>query len=100
MINFLKCDYLTQQPNSELSQQQNVSIITNDTDKEKAKQQSPQQQQYILRVIAFENSSSSQFSFDLNFNDLLTLMHGNIKLLEDENSHDLCQIILNNLTMI
>jgi len=27
-------------------------------------------------------------------------MHGNIKLLEDENSHDLCQIILNNLTMI
>lgn len=27
-------------------------------------------------------------------------MHGHIKLLEDENSHDLCQIILNNLTMI
>ena len=53
-----------------------------------------------MRVIAFENSTSSQFSFDLNFNDLLTLMHGNIKLLEDENSHDLCQIILNNLTMI
>lgn len=51
-------------------------------------------------MIAFENSTSSQFSFDLNFNDLLTLMHGNIKLLEDENSHDLCQIILNNLTMI
>ena len=51
-------------------------------------------------MIAFENSTSSQFTFDLNFNDLLTLMHGNIKLLEDENSHDLCQIILNNLTMI
>jgi hypothetical protein len=27
-------------------------------------------------------------------------MHGNIKLLEDENSHDLCQIILNNLSII
>ena len=39
-------------------------------------------------------------AFDLNYYDLLTLMHGNIKLLEDENSHDLCQIILNNLTLI
>lgn len=28
------------------------------------------------------------------------MVHGHIKLLEDENSHDLCQIILNNLTMI
>jgi hypothetical protein len=27
-------------------------------------------------------------------------MHGNNKLLEDENSHDLCQIILNNLCII
>jgi hypothetical protein len=27
-------------------------------------------------------------------------MHGNSKLLEDENSHDLCQIILNNLSII
>ena len=27
-------------------------------------------------------------------------MHGNIKLLEDESSHDLCQILLNSLTMI
>ena len=93
MINFLKCDYLTQQPNSEPSQLQNASAVANDTDKDKAKQ-------YILRVIAFENSSSSQFSFDLNFNDLLTLVEGRIKLLEDESSHDLCQIILNNLTMI
>ena len=56
--------------------------------------------QYTLRVIAFENETSSQFTFDLNFNDLLTLMEGNIKLLEDENTHDLCQILLNNLTMI
>ena len=27
-------------------------------------------------------------------------MHGNSKLLEEENSHDLCQIILNNLSII
>ena len=50
--------------------------------------------------MAFENSTSQQFSFDLNYNDLLTLIHGQIKLLEDENTHDLCQIILNNLSMI
>ena len=30
----------------------------------------------------------------------MTLIHGQIKLLEDENTHDLCQIILNNLSMI
>jgi|APSaa5957512535_1039671.scaffolds.fasta_scaffold431767_2 hypothetical protein len=46
--------------------------------------------QYIVRVIAFENETSSQFAFDLNFEDLLTLMQGNIKLLEDENTYDLC----------
>jgi len=51
-------------------------------------------------VIAFENETSCQFTFDLNFNDLLILMHGNIKLLEDECSNDLCQIICNSLTMI
>jgi|TARA_B110000285_G_C15079952_1_gene592918 hypothetical protein len=51
-------------------------------------------------VIAFENETSSQFAFDLNFEDLLTLMQGNIKLLEDENTHDLCQILLNNLALI
>lgn len=51
-------------------------------------------------MIAFENETSSQFAFDLNFEDLLTLMQGNIKLLEDENTHDLCQILLNNLALI
>ena len=56
--------------------------------------------QYLLRVIAFENETSSQFTFDLNYEDLLILMHGNIKLLEDESSHDLCQLLLNCLTMI
>ena len=83
MINFLKCDYLSQK----------------DKKKDKKKEEE-QPHQYILRVIAFENSTSQQFSFDLNYNDLLTLIHGQIKLLEDENTHDLCQIILNNLSMI
>ena len=81
MINFLKCDYKSQTERIE-------------------KEASDQPHQYILRVVAFENSTSQQFSFDLNYNDLLTLIHGQIKLLEDENTHDLCQIILNNLSMI
>ena len=81
MINFLKCDYKSQTERKEV-------------------EASDQPHQYILRVVAFENSTSQQFSFDLNYNDLLTLIHGQIKLLEDENTHDLCQIILNNLSMI
>ena len=97
MINFLKCDYLTQQANTEGSIQQNISGLTQDTE---AKEKSKAPMQYILRVIAFENETSSQFAFDLNFEDLLTLMQGNIKLLEDENTHDLCQILLNNLALI
>ena len=60
----------------------------------------PAQKEYILRVIAFESETSCQFTFDLNFNDLLILMHGNIKLLEEESSHDMCQTILNSLTII
>lgn len=97
MINFLKSDGLTQLGNADSSAQQNVSGISQETD---LKEKSKTQMQYTLRVIAFENETSSQFTFDLNFNDLLTLMEGNIKLLEDENTHDLCQILLNNLTMI
>jgi hypothetical protein len=58
MINFLKCDYLSK-----------TTKIETQSDKDEP-------HQYILRVIAFENSTSSQFSFDLNYNDLLTLIHG------------------------
>lgn len=50
--------------------------------------------------MAFENETSCQFTFDLNFNDLLILTHGNIKLLEDECSNDLCQIVTNSLSLI
>lgn len=57
-------------------------------------------QEYVLRIIAFEDETSAQFKLDLNFQDLLTLTDGNIKLLEDENIFDLCQIIMNNLTMV
>jgi hypothetical protein len=51
-------------------------------------------------LIAFEDATSAQFNLDLNFQDLLTFTDGNIKLLEDENIHDLCVLIMNNLTMI
>jgi len=103
MINFLKCDYLTQMQRESLGKgdltptpthaaNSSVSNINmTDTVKEF---------NYILRIIAFENETSCQFSFDLNFNDLLILMQGNLKLLEDDNSHDLCQLILNSLSMI
>jgi len=53
-----------------------------------------------VRVIAFENETNCQFSFDLNYSDLLILMQGNIRLLEDDCSHDLCTIILNSLSLI
>eukprot|EP00347_Sterkiella_histriomuscorum_P009856 403339614 len=56
--------------------------------------------QMILRVIAFDNERFQQHSFDLVFEDLMLLVDGNMKLLEDDHIGDLCQIILNNLTMI
>jgi len=96
MINFLKCDYLSHQESTVIHP--NISITSNETN-EAVIPKKPGDK-YLLRVIAFENSTSAQFSFDLNYNDLLTLMHGNLKLLENENSHDLCQIILNNLSLI
>ena len=96
MINFLKCDYITQTVNQgEATQNASMAASSDLTDKAKM-----QPHQFTLRVIAFENETSSQFSFDLNYSDLLIMTGGNLKLLEDESSHDLCQIILNNLTMI
>ena len=102
VVNFLKCDHLTQPAGGHPSSLSVSNTIDPDASvKEKPRGlQAKGQWQYKLRVIAFENSSSSQYSFDLEWSDLLTLVHGQIKLLEDENTHDLCQIILNNLTMI
>lgn len=96
MINFLKCDYITQTANlAEATLNASLAASSDMTEKVKV-----QPHQFTLRVIAFENETSSQFSFDLNYSDLLIMTGGNLKLLEDESSHDLCQIILNNLTMI
>lgn len=95
-VSFLKCDYLTQSGPHEVQRQETKlsGQGLGETSSEGGFKQ------YLLRVIAFENETSSQFTFDLNYEDLLILMHGNIKLLEDESSHDLCQLLLNCLTMI
>ena len=57
MINFLKCDYLTQAGSSEASQQPNTSAISSEAGLDK-NNQGPQHG-LLLRVIAFENSTSS-----------------------------------------
>lgn len=110
MINFLRCDGYTEgqgSPHQEMTPNSRTNaskVSSEDGGNFNAKGDSgsptPKNSGPSLRVIAFENATMSQFSFDLNYYDLLTLMQGNMKLLEDENSHDLCQIILNNLTMI
>ena len=58
----------------------------------------------IIRVIAFDIETNHSYAFDLMYDDLLLLIEGNTKLLdpdpEQEYSKDLCQIILNNLTLL
>jgi len=58
----------------------------------------------IIRVIAFDIETHHSYAFDLMYDDLLLLVEGNIKLLdpdpEQEYCKDLCQIILNNLTLL
>ena len=58
----------------------------------------------IIRVIAFDIETNNSYAFDLMYDDLLLLVEGNTKLLdpdpEQEYSKDLCQIILNNLTLL
>lgn len=44
----------------------------------------------VLRVIAFEHETYIQHSLDLTFEDLMLILDGNMKLLEDEQLHDLC----------
>lgn len=100
MVNYLKSDYLTQ-----ITERQGyagtasesvsfVDAMTPLANKEK------KPFQYVIRIVAFESDTNCQFSFDMNYNDLMILTHGNVKLLEDECSNDLCQIISNSLTII
>lgn len=102
MINFLKCDNLAPPApvHTDITQANRTNISKISSEEGAMNVANTTKNGPTLRVIAFENATMSQLAFDLNYYDLLTLMHGNMKLLEDENSHDLCQIILNNLTLI
>jgi hypothetical protein len=53
-----------------------------------------------IRIIAFENETYKQYSLDLEYEDMMIIVDGNMKLLEDEQSNELCQLLTNNLTMI
>lgn len=52
----------------------------------------------VIRVIAFDNDSCTSYSFDLLYEDLMLFVDGNMKLLDPESHHDLCQMLMNNLT--
>lgn len=43
----------------------------------------------VLRLVAFNNQNCASFELDLNKEDLLVFLEGNVKLLEEENSGDL-----------
>lgn len=89
MVNFLKSDYLTQNNTNDDTSAGMTPVNNNNTPHISFVDKQPNVQ-FILRVVAFENETNCSFSFDLNFDDILILMNGNIKLLEDESSHDLC----------
>jgi hypothetical protein len=52
----------------------------------------------VIRVIAFDNDSCTSYNFDLTYEDLMLFVDGNMRLLEVDNQHDLCLMIMNNLT--
>jgi hypothetical protein len=58
----------------------------------------------IIRVVAFDIETNHSYAFDLMYEDLMLLVEGNTKLFDPDPKHeyekDLCQIILNNLTLL
>lgn len=54
----------------------------------------------LIRIVAFNNASCETFQLDLTRDDLMILVDGHMRLLEEENQMDLCSILLNQLTMI
>jgi len=56
----------------------------------------------IMRVVAFDIETNHSYAFDLMYEDLMLLVDGNTKLFDPEQKYcdDLCQIILNNLTLL
>lgn len=52
----------------------------------------------VIRIIAFDNDSCTSYNFDLNYDDLMLFVDGNMRLLDPDNQHDLCQMLMNNMT--
>ena len=99
MINFLKSDF-TGENSVQLTEEKSSHSPLSFRVTPYLKKEVYNEGIIVLRVIAFDSSTLCQYSFDLNYYDLLILSNGVQKLLEDENLHDICSIILNNLTMI
>ena len=53
-----------------------------------------------VRIMAFDNISCQEYNLDLSLEDMLILVDGNQRLLEDDNLPDLFQILVNHLTMM
>lgn len=49
----------------------------------------------LIRIVAFNNASCETFQLDLTRDDLMILVDGHMRLLEEENQMDLCSILLN-----
>lgn len=54
----------------------------------------------LIRIVAFNNATCDTFQLDLTRDDLMILVDGHQRLLEEENSGDLCSLLLNQLTLI
>ena len=54
----------------------------------------------LIRIVAFNNQSCETFQLDLTRDDLMILVDGHQRLLEEENQADLCSLLLHQLTMI
>ena len=54
----------------------------------------------LIRIVAFNNATCDTFQLDLTRDDLMILVNGHQRLLEEENQVDLCSLLLNQLTMI
>ncbi len=54
----------------------------------------------IIRVVAYECETNNSYSFDLTYEDLLLFTDGNVRLIDQDGGLEVCQMILNNLTLI
>jgi hypothetical protein len=48
----------------------------------------------MIRIVAFNNSTCETYQVDLTKDDLMILIEGHIRLLEEENQADLCSLLL------